>query len=84
MHLHLNTYALHNIYIYIHIYIHVYICFNLFLCIRIDMNMIIRSILMLHIHTVLLKDNVANARNFFAIYEYISSLSSAFQVCRLV
>ena len=31
--------------------------------------------------TVLLKDNIANACNFFAIYECILSLSSAFRVC---
>ena len=34
--------------------------------------------------TVLLKGNVANARNFIAIYKCVSSLSSAFQVCVLV
>ena len=30
------------------------------------------------IYTVLLKDNVANARNFFAIYKCVSSVTSAF------
>ena len=31
-----------------------------------------------NVYTVLLKGNVANARNFFAIYECVSSVMSAF------
>ena len=33
--------------------------------------------------TVLLKDNVANACNFFAVYECVLSLTSAFRACVL-
>ena len=37
-----------------------------------------------HTYTGLLKDNVTNTRNFFAIYECVSSLTSAFRICALV
>ena len=44
-----------------HMYVYAYVC----MC-------VIRMVT-----TVLLKNNVANSRNFFAIYEWLSSLSSA-------
>ena len=42
------------------------------------------AIIIDYVHTVLLKDNVANARNFFAIYECITSCEYAFKACALL
>ena len=36
------------------------------------------------VHTVLLKGNVANARNFFAIYECVTSCKYALAACAVV
>ena len=45
---------------------------------KIDFSSCVNSTMQFPDYTVLLKGNVANARNFFAIYERVSSVTSAF------